>query len=211
MTIEHPIFNQSIHIIQSRLGYTGLDPLQQRVLERLIHTAGDFSIKPLLKFSPSACHVGISALQSGAPILTDTSMAAAAVTPMASRTLSSSVRCVLDWAPQQAGHGFTRSAIGMKKAWQEMSKEFVGPRSPLVLIGSAPTALDVLLDLLLEGYHVPSLIVGMPVGFVGVLQSKKRLSNFNCDQIRLEGNRGGAALAAAAINALLSMSVKNLN
>ena len=208
MTIEHPIFNQSIDIIKSRLGDTGLDPLQQRVLERLIHTSGDFSIKPLLKFSSSACEAGISALQSGAPILTDTSMASAAVAPMASRTISSSVRCVLDWAPKQACNGLTRSAIGMKKAWQEMSKEFVGTRSPLVLIGSAPTALDVLLDLLSDGYHLPSLIVGMPVGFVGVLQSKKRLSKFDCHQIRLEGNRGGSALAAAAINSLLSMSVK---
>jgi len=207
MTIDHPIFKQSIKIIQSRLGYTGLDPLQQQVLERLIHTTGDFDIQPLLKFSPSACEIGISALQAGAPILTDTAMAAAAVAPMAARTLASEIHCVLDWAPDKAEEGFTRAGMGMKNAWKEVSHKFLRQKAPLVLIGSAPTALEVLLDLLSDGAHFPSLIIAMPVGFVGVLQSKKRLSFFNCSQIRLDGHRGGAALVAATTNALLRASV----
>ena len=207
MTIDHPIFTQSIQIIQSKLGDTGLDPLEQKILERLIHTSGDFSIQPLLKFSPLSCEIGISSLKAGAPILTDTSMAAAAVAPMAARTLDSSVHCILDWAPNAPSNGSTRSAIGMQKAWNHLSNEFVGSKSPIVLIGSAPTALESLLDLLINGSNLPSLIIGMPVGFVGVLQSKHRLSNCDCPQIRLDGNRGGAAMAAAAINALLRLSV----
>tara|TARA_Y100001968_G_scaffold271013_1_gene262441 strand:- start:398 stop:685 length:288 start_codon:yes stop_codon:yes gene_type:complete len=95
----------------------------------------------------------------------------------------------------------------MQKAWNYLSKEFVGSKSPIVLIGSAPTALEALLDLLINGSNLPSLIIGMPVGFVGVLQSKHRLSNCHCPQIRLDGNRGGSAMAAAAINALLRLSV----
>ena len=70
--LDHPIFQESILYIQSKLGYTGLDPLEQDVLERLIHTSGDFSIQPLLKFSPDACRKGMVALKGGAPIITDT-------------------------------------------------------------------------------------------------------------------------------------------
>ena len=208
MAIDNSIFLQSIKIIKKELGLTGLDPLQQDVLERLIHTAGDFSIRPLLKFSPDACQIGVSALKAGAPILTDTSMAMAAVTPVASRTLFTEVQCVLDWAPKNVEPGKTRSSIGMEIAWKEMSSKFVKERSPIVLIGSAPTGLETLLDLISMGYQPPSLIIGMPVGFVGVMQSKERLSKSDCPQIRLEGNRGGAALAGATINSLLRSSAK---
>ena len=86
MRFDHPIFLESIRFIQSRLDDTGLDPWQQKVLERLIHSSGDFSLQTLLKFSPGACDSGLLALQEGASILTDTSMAYAAVKPMALRT-----------------------------------------------------------------------------------------------------------------------------
>ncbi len=203
MTFDHPIFTESIRLIKAELGPTGLDPLQQQVLERLIHSSGDFGLKDILKFSTGACQQGISSLIAGAPILTDTAMAAAAVSPMASRTLKSQVRCVLEWAPAQAPQGATRTAIGMNCAWEELSKEFQQTRSPIVLIGSAPKALETLLDLISNGAFRPSLIIGMPVGFVGVAESKRRLSESDIAQIRLDGTRGGAALAAACINALL--------
>ena len=208
MRIDHPIFTESIRIIKSELGFTGLDPLQQEVLERLIHTSGDFSIKNLLRFSPLACEIGISALQSGAPILTDTLMASSAIAPMASRTLQTSVKCVLDWNLDKEDFNSTRTASGMRHAWEELSPNFLKPKSPIVVIGSSPSALEVLLDLIIDGFNPPSLIIGMPVGFVGVIQSKQRLLNSNCSQIRLEGNRGGAALAAASVNALLRASTR---
>ena len=74
---------------------------------------------------------------------------------------------------------------------------------PLVLVGSAPTALELLLDLLEVGAPAPSVVIGMPVGFVGVPESKRRLAGTDLAQIRLEGTRGGAGLVAAAANALL--------
>ena len=77
---------------------------------------------------------------------------------------------------------------------------------PLVLIGSAPTALEQLLDQLEAGAEKPSLVIGMPVGFVGVPESKKRLASAALSQIRLEGTRGGAGLVAAAVNALLRVA-----
>jgi precorrin-8X/cobalt-precorrin-8 methylmutase len=72
-----------------------------------------------------------------------------------------------------------------------------------VLIGSAPTALERLLDLVAAGAPAPALLIGMPVGFVGVAESKRRLAASGLAQIRLDGARGGAGLVAAACNALL--------
>jgi precorrin-8X/cobalt-precorrin-8 methylmutase len=182
-----------------------LDPLSQDVLERLVHSSGDSSLTALLKFSPCACEAGLQALKAGALILTDTAMAAAAVRPMAERTAGNEVRCLLDWAPAQAPPGSTRSAAAMARAWPELiqAAEVVGQPLPLVLIGSAPTALVQLLDQLDAGAPAPSLVIGMPVGFVGVPESKRRLAQTNLDQIRLDGTRGGAGLVAAAVNALL--------
>ena len=92
--LDHPIFCQSIEYIRSNLLPNELDDLQQAVLERLIHTSGDFGVERLLRFSPQACEKGLSALKSGALILTDTAMASAAVAPMANRTLQTSIKCV---------------------------------------------------------------------------------------------------------------------
>ncbi len=192
--------------IREQLGVTGLDPLQQQVLERLIHSSGDFGLTPLLRFSPGACEVGLAALQAGASILTDTAMAAVAVKPMALRTLKSSVRSVLEWAPHEAPNGSTRTAEGLRSAWQELAAKDADQQAPIVLIGSAPTALEALLDLVSTGASPPSLIIGMPVGFVGVAESKRRLSVSGLAQIRLEGSRGGAGLVAATVNALLRAS-----
>ena len=202
-SLDHPIFTESIRRIREQLGVTGLDPLQQQVLERLIHSSGDFGLTPLLRFSPEACELGLAALQAGAPILTDTAMAAVAVQPMARRTLKPSVRCVLEWAPDEAPNGSTRTAEGLRCAWQELVAKDVDQQAPIVLIGSAPTALEALLDLVSTGAPPPSLIIGMPVGFVGVSDSKRRLAVSGLAQIRLEGSRGGAGLVAASVNAML--------
>ena len=206
-SIDHPIFLESIGFIQARLGVTGLDPLQQQVLERLIHSSGDFGLQSLISFSSSSCERGIAALHAGAPILTDTGMAAAAVAPMASRTMKSKVLTVLDWVPEKFFSGTqSRTAVGIERAWRDLSNECDKSQAPIVIIGSAPKALEALLDLVVRGGLTPSLIVGMPVGFIGVAESKSRLSNSGLCHIRLNGTKGGAALAAATVNALLRAS-----
>ena len=96
----------------------------------------------------------------------------------------------------RAATGDTRSAAGMAAALA------LHPGA-VVLVGSAPTALERLLNLTAAGHCRPALVVGMPVGFVGVAESKRRLAASGLPQIRLEGSRGGAGLAAAAVNALL--------
>ena len=194
--MDHPIFTESLRLIQQRLGNTGLAGPEQEVLERLVHSSGDPAIAPLLRFSPGACQAGLRALAAGEVILTDTAMAAAAVAPMAARTFANPVHSVLAWAPHQAPPGGTRTALGMALALQAHP-------GAVVLIGSAPTALEVLLELVAAGSPAPALLIGMPVGFVGVAESKRRLARSGLTQIRLEGSRGGAGLVAAAVNALL--------
>lgn len=194
--MDHPIFTESIQRIQALLGPTGLPLLEQEVLERLIHSSGDPALAPLLRFTPGACTIAARDLAQGAVILTDTAMAAAAAAPMAARTFSNPVHSVLQWAPPQAPEGQTRAALGMAAALKAHP-------GAVVLIGSAPTALELLLDRVAQGDRAPALVIGMPVGFVGVADSKRRLAVSGLPQIRLEGSRGGAGLVAAAVNALL--------
>lgn len=194
---DHPIFVESIRRIRLLLGESALVGVERELLERLVHSSGDPTIAPLLRFSPGACAVGLQALASGAVILTDTAMAASAVEPMALRTFGNPVRAVLDWAPAAPPVGGTRAAAGMERA-------LAAHPGAVVLIGSAPTALELLLErVALGALAAPALVIGMPVGFVGVAESKRHLAASDLPQIRLEGSRGGAGLVAAAVNALL--------
>ena len=211
-TSEHPIFLESIKYIRSKLGNTGLDHIQQSILERIVHSSGDFSLQSCLKFSPTACRDAIKALKNGATILTDTYMAEAAISPMAKRTLNSNIECILDMAPASISINTsltTRSAIGMKNKWLNFEDKDTVNKSnaPLVVIGSSPTALISLLDLVEAGYETPSLIIGMPVGFIGVEKSKNKLLSTNLPRIVVNSTRGGAAMAAAAVNALLRETI----
>lgn len=195
--LDHPIFRESIRRIRLLLGESGLEGVERELLERLVHSGGDTAIAPLLRFSPGACAVGLQALASGAVILTDTAMAASAVEPMARRTFANPVHAVLDWAPAAPPVGGTRTAAGMERA-------LAAHPGAVVLIGSAPTALELLLERVAAGaLAAPALVIGMPVGFVGVAESKRHLAASDLPQIRLEGSRGGAGLVAAAANALL--------
>ena len=203
-TPEHPIFIESVKYIRSKLNVRGLDHVQQAILERIIHASGDFSLQSKLRFSPCVCVNAINALNNGAKILTDTYMAEAAISPMAKRTINTEVRCILDMAPKSLESTLTtRSAIGMRNIWLDFNAMENSSNAPFVVIGSSPTALVSLLDLVDSGCAPPSLIIGMPVGFIGVSESKRRLLKSECPFIVLEGSRGGASLAAATTNALL--------
>ena len=207
--IDHPIFIESIQFIRNELGDLALEPLQQRVLERMIHTSGDFAVRDLLRFSPKACELGLLALKRGAEIVADTSMASVAIKPMAKRTINAQVHNVLDWVPSQPLELATRTGIGMKHIWKSITSDSQISIAPLVAIGSSPTALEILLDLVEQGANPPSLIIGMPVGFIGVEKSKQRLSKTNIPFVLIEGTRGGAALAASVINALLRETIND--
>lgn len=195
--MDHPILTESLALIQQRLSPTRLHGVQQEVLVRLIHSSGDWRLVTALRCPLGDCEQAMAALARGAPIFTDTAMAAAAVTPMARRTFANPVINGLLWAPEVAPPGQTRAALGLAAAVQQH------PRG-VVVIGSAPTALLHLLALEQQGQlEPPVLVVGMPVGFVGVQEAKAALARSGWPQVRLEGSRGGAGLAAAVVNALL--------
>jgi len=204
---DHPIFLESINFIRAKLGPHKFSNLEVKVLERLIHASGDFQIKDLVVFSENACEMGLKACRSGAPILTDTEMASAAVRNMAKNTNGNLVSSIKQWLDSNQKYDSTASAYGIEKAWIDLSRNYFADKSPIVLIGSAPTALEKLLDILKGDKNKPSLVIGMPVGFIGVEHSKERLMKTNLNYIIIRSTRGGASMAAAAVNALLRASI----
>ena len=207
MIKDHPIFLESIKFIRSNLIENNFNYLENKVLERLVHTSGDFNIQKLLEFSEGACEKAVKSLKEGAPILTDTDMAAAAIKSMAKNTSGNLVISSKKWFNEKDLLGLTKTAYGIEKGWIELSANNLGSKSPIIVIGSSPTALVNLLNILKNSKQIPSLIIGMPVGFIGVRQSKEKLLNTNFPRIVINSTRGGAAMAAAAVNALLRETI----
>ena len=207
MVIDHPIFLESIRFIRSHLAANDLNYLEKKVLERLVHTSGDFSVQNLIEFSEGSCEKGLQALKNGAPILTDTDMAAAAIKSMAENTTRNKVFTASMWFGENNYTKLTKTAYGLSEGWKELSFKYSGIQSPILVIGSSPTALTYLIDILDNAKDLPSLIIGMPVGFIGVEKSKNKLNATDHPRIILKSTRGGAAMAAAAVNALLRESI----
>ena len=207
MIKDHPIFLESIRFIRSNLRVNNFNKLEKKVLERLVHTSGDFNIQNLLEFSVDACEKAIKSIQKGAPILTDTDMAAAAIKSMANNTTGNQIFTAKMWFANNIHSKLTKTAYGLEKGWLDLSAQNKGIKSPIIVIGSSPTALVNLLEILKESKESPSLIVGMPVGFIGVEKSKQKLQESKYNKNILNSTRGGAAMAAATVNALLRESI----
>ena len=208
MVNDHPIFLESIKFIKSKLTKNNFNRIELKVLERLIHTSGDFQIQELLEFSENVCEKTLEALKLGAPILTDTDMAAAAIKAMANKSNGNKVFSAKKWVMDDLEISCTKTAYGIEHAWLDLSRKYYGKVSPIVVFGSSPTGLEKLLDILEFCDKKPTLIIGMPVGFIGVEKSKKRLLATNLPYIVMGSTRGGAAMAGATVNALLRESIQ---
>ena len=208
MINDHPIFLESIKFIKSKLTKNNFNCIELKVLERLIHTSGDFQIQELLEFSENVCERTLEALKLGAPILTDTDMAAAAIKAMANKSNGNKVFSAKKWVMDDLEISCTKTAYGIEHAWLDLSRKYYGKVSPIVVFGSSPTGLEKLLDILEVCDKKPTLIIGMPVGFIGVEKSKKRLLATNLPYIVMGSTRGGAAMAGATVNALLRESIQ---
>ena len=193
MINDHPIFLESIKFIKSKLTKNNFNRIELKVLERLIHTSGDFQIQELLEFSENVCETTLEALKLGAPILTDTDMAAAAIKAMANKSNGNKVFSAKKWVMDDLEISCTKTAYGIEHAWLDLSRKYYGKVSPIVVFGSSPTGLEKLLDILEVCDSKPTLIIGMPVGFIGVEKSKKRLLSTNLPYIVMGSTRGGAA------------------
>lgn len=194
------IERKSFEIIGAELGDRRLDPENELVIKRVIHTTADFDYADTLDFSPHATMLGVEALRSGCDIVTDTKMAMAGINKRILGRFGGSVYNFIsdeDVAARAKELGLTRSAVAMDKA-ASLGK-------PLIYaIGNAPTALVRICELLDAGQMVrPALVIGVPVGFVNVTESKELVCERDVDHIVARGRKGGSNVAAAIVNALL--------
>lgn len=186
----HPIEIESYRILRERVDLSHLPPLSRAVAERVIHAAADVSFADSLVLDEEALRRGRQALLAGAPILCDARMAAAGITSRSPRVPLDDAR-VPDLANAE---GLTRSAAAMRIAAAEAEPGAVW------VVGNAPTALD---ELVRRPPPEPALIVGLPVGFVGAAEAKAALAASGLPAVANVGERGGSAVAVAAVNALI--------
>jgi len=198
---------ESFRIIEDEVGPHQWSPSEWPVVRRAIHTSADFEYARSMVFSANAVAAGIAALRAGRGIVTDTNMGLSGISRPRLERFGVSVACYVadpEVAREARSQGITRSILAMRKGVSM-------PDAGVFVIGNAPTALFELLRLIREeGIH-PSLIIGLPVGFVGAAESKAALleleSSFpDVAFITNRGRKGGSNVAAAVVNALLIMA-----
>jgi precorrin-8X/cobalt-precorrin-8 methylmutase len=186
----HPIERRSYEILRSRLDTARLPPLTRAVLERVVHATADVGYAADLVCAEEHLAAAVATLDAGAPVVADVRMTAAGIAARDVVCRLGDVRAV-----DAVRDGLTRSAAGMALAVDD-----AGPGAVYV-IGCAPTALAELVGL--ADVARPALVVGLPVGFVGAVEAKEALRASGLPAISNRSAKGGAAAAAAAVNALL--------
>ncbi len=191
----HPIEAESYRILRSIVDTSGLPPRTRDVTERIIHTTADPSWADDLVTDEAALEAGAQALADGAPLVVDVAMVAAAITRYPA-ILERRGPLLTDYA-LKGTPPFTRTAAGIRAAAVR------APDGAVWAIGNAPTALVELLRLCAVGEVRPALVIGLPVGYVGAAEAKAALRASGLSQLSNVSARGGSAVAAAAVNALL--------
>jgi len=203
-TRPEEIERTSFGMIQRELGQEFLDAYPAElipVLCRVIHTTADFSYKENLYFSGQVVEQARQAMESGVPIITDTTMAASGINKRAAERYGISVHCFIgdeDVKEEAKKTGMTRSAVSVDKA-ARLYPECI------YAVGNAPTALMRLYELIKEEKIRPRLIIGVPVGFVNVVEAKELILTAGVPCIVARGRKGGSNVAAAICNALMYM------
>ena len=193
------IEERSFAIISEELGARTFAPHTELIVKRCIHTSADFDYADNLCFSQDAAVKAMEAIKRGVSVVTDTNMAKAGINKVSLGKYGGSVHCFMadaDVAEAARLHGTTRASESMKKA-AAMGEPF------LYAIGNAPTALVTLYDLMQEGQVKPELIIGVPVGFVNVVEAKELFIGGETPYIIARGRKGGSNVAASIVNALL--------
>ena len=185
----HPIERESYRILRELVDLSHLGPLGRAVAERVIHASADPEYATSLVLDERTLRAGLEALRDDAPIVADVHMVAAGITAKETLCLVSDPRA-RDLSEEL---GITRSAAGFR-----LAAERVGAGAVWV-VGNAPTALFELL----QTDNRPALVIGLPVGFVGAAESKDALLRSDLPGVANRGPKGGSAVAAAALNALI--------
>ena len=199
------IERRSFAIIESELDRE-IPPEIKPVVMRVIHTTADFEYLDTLWFSPDVMNTAMQAIQNGAVFVTDTNMAKAGINKPALARHGCTCECFMadaDIAEAAKKNGTTRASASVDKA-AAMGKPVI------YAVGNAPTALIRLTELLEAGVFRPELVIGVPVGFVNVVQSKEMLIASGIPCITARGRKGGSNVAAAICNALLYLADEKL-
>ena len=197
------IEKRSMEIITQELnGRTWPEP-QFSIVKRCIHTSADFDYADNLAFSPDVIDKAKAALAAGATVVTDTNMALSGVSKATLAKLGGKALCLMadeQVAKEAKSRGVTRAVVSMEHA-----AKFDGPL--IFAIGNAPTALIRLHELINEGVVAPALVIGVPVGFVNVVEAKELFIGGKTPYIIARGRKGGSNVAASIVNALLYQMV----
>ena len=193
------IEKRSFEIIQEELGDRKLDPEYDLLIRRVIHTTADFEYVDTLAFSDHAMQKLMDAIRNGCDIVTDTTMAMSGINKKTLAKFGGTAHCFIadaDVAEEAKARGVTRSLVSMEKA-ARMGKSLI------FAVGNAPTALFSICELIREGRLNPEMVIGVPVGFVNVVEAKEELMNTAKHYIVNRGRKGGSNVAAAIVNAAL--------
>ncbi len=196
----HPIMQQSFAVIDREMGAHSFSPDEYAIVRRVIHSTADFEFKELIRFSPGAIEGAIVALQAGVPIIVDVGMVKQGVAGLVKQTFGNLLISAVEQVTE-APIGKTRTETGLIQCLERYPKA-------IVAIGNAPTALLALCSHIAESpsKQLPGLVIGAPVGFISVVESKAALAKTAFPQIRIEGRKGGSPVAAAILNALLVLA-----
>jgi precorrin-8X/cobalt-precorrin-8 methylmutase len=204
----HPIEAQSFEVIRHGRDWSKFEPDLVPVLQRIVHTTGDFDAADEIFFSPGVVDIGVNALLRCRQIVTDVTMVESGLKRTLLKELGISTWCGVhdrESHLMSENFGITRSAAGIRRAWQIFGNNAV------IAIGDAPTAITETIRLVREQSWRPQLVIGLPVGFIGTQESKNELRRcMQIPRITNEGTRGGSPWAATVLNALMIMALNKV-
>ncbi len=191
----HPIEVESYRRMEARVDFSGWPPGAREVVARMVHATADESFAVTARVGAEAVDAAVAALRAAAPVVCDARMVVAGIPSVPGAI------CFLDEVPT-APPGRTRSAAAVHLAAARH------PQGALWVVGNAPTALEALLALHAAGRLAPAAVVGLPVGYVGAAEAKAALWDSPLRPLAITnvGERGGSAVAAAAVNALARLA-----
>lgn len=193
------IERKSMEIISGLIGPLNCSPEEEAIVKRIVHTTGDPEYAKLIRIHPQAIQAGLTALRAGCTIFTDVNMVLTGINKgrMSKHHIQANCAIAHEQVVQIAKEtGETRAITAMKYFGEQLT-------GSIVAIGNAPTALFQLLKMIDDQEVRPALIIGTPVGFVGAAESKELLVKYDVPYVTVTGYKGGSAVAAAAINALM--------
>lgn len=192
----HPIEAESYRILETRVDLSRLEPGPRAVVERVIHASADLEYAASMIVDDAAVDAGVRALRAGKPVVCDVEMVRHGIRGVTAECHLVNGACAVDGSEQPS----TRAARGLRAA------AAMHPTGAVVVVGCAPSALFEVVQLAQMGSFEPGLVVGLPVGFVGAAESKARLRASGLPAITNIGEKGGSAVAAAVVNALVRLA-----